>query len=50
MSTFLTLFVVPCAYLIVHAIGDRVSALLYGDRRRTAEPATLPLTTSHSSH
>jgi multidrug efflux pump subunit AcrB len=30
MSTFLTLFVVPCAYLIIHAIGDRVSAALYG--------------------
>jgi hydrophobe/amphiphile efflux-1 (HAE1) family protein len=33
MSTFLTLFVVPCAYLIAHGIGDRVSAFLYGDRK-----------------
>jgi multidrug efflux pump subunit AcrB len=32
MSTFLTLFVVPCAYLIVHAIGDAVKGLLYGRR------------------
>jgi hydrophobe/amphiphile efflux-1 (HAE1) family protein len=31
VSTFLTLFVVPCTYLIAHAIGDRVKALLYGN-------------------
>jgi hypothetical protein len=31
MSTFLTLFVVPCTYLIVHALGDRVKLLLLGD-------------------
>ncbi len=37
MSTFLTLFVVPCAYLIAHAIGDRVSAALFGERK--AAPA-----------
>jgi hydrophobe/amphiphile efflux-1 (HAE1) family protein len=29
-STILTLFVVPCVYLIVHGLGDRVKALLYG--------------------
>lgn len=32
MSTLLTLFVVPCTYLIVHAVGDRVSTFLLGDR------------------
>jgi hydrophobe/amphiphile efflux-1 (HAE1) family protein len=30
MSTALTLFVVPCTYLIVHAVGDRVKRALYG--------------------
>lgn len=30
VSTFLTLFVVPCTYLIAHGIGDRVKVLLYG--------------------
>lgn len=30
VSTFLTLFVVPCAYLIIHGIGDRVKSLLLG--------------------
>ncbi|HET8769477.1 MAG TPA: efflux RND transporter permease subunit [Gemmatimonadaceae bacterium] len=37
MSTLLTLFVVPCTYLIVHAIGDRVSRALYG------APARVPM-------
>lgn len=32
MSTALTLFVVPCTYLIVHAIGDRIGAVLFGQR------------------
>lgn len=32
MSTFLTLFVVPCVYVILHAIGDWVSDLLFGKR------------------
>ncbi|MEX2181146.1 MAG: efflux RND transporter permease subunit [Gemmatimonadaceae bacterium] len=37
-STAFTLFVVPCAYLIVHAIGDRVQAFLF--TRRDAVPVT----------
>mgnify|MGYP001764843626 CR=1 FL=1 len=39
MSTFLTLFVVPCAYLIVHGIGDRVRATLLGRGPDAAAPA-----------
>ncbi|MBX3133080.1 MAG: efflux RND transporter permease subunit [Gemmatimonadaceae bacterium] len=35
VSTFLTLFVVPCTYLIAHAIGDRVKGLLYGGAAAT---------------
>ena len=38
MSTLLTLFVVPCTYLIVHAIGDRVSRTLYGAPARVPVP------------
>jgi hydrophobe/amphiphile efflux-1 (HAE1) family protein len=41
MSTLLTLFVVPCTYLIVHALGDRVSATLYG--KRTPSTAIAPV-------
>ncbi len=41
MSTLLTLFVVPCTYLIVHALGDRVSATLYG--KRTPAAASAPV-------
>lgn len=36
VSTALTLFVVPCVYLIIHAVGDRVKRFLLGDRRNTA--------------
>jgi len=36
VSTALTLFVVPCTYLIIHAIGDRVKFFLLGDRTKTA--------------
>jgi multidrug efflux pump subunit AcrB len=32
-STLLTLFVVPCAYVVLHGIGDRVRALLVGAPR-----------------
>ena len=46
MSTFLTLFVVPCTYLIVHGIGDRVKALLYGKASGDSAPvAESPLET-----
>jgi hypothetical protein len=34
-STLLTLFVVPCAYVVLHGIGDRVRATLVGRRRQT---------------
>jgi hydrophobe/amphiphile efflux-1 (HAE1) family protein len=49
MSTFLTLFVVPCAYLIIHSIGDRVSATLYGKRppAPVAEPGGTLADTRH---
>lgn len=45
MSTFLTLFVVPCTYLIVHAFGDRVKVLLVGDgsTAETVMPTGEPL-------
>jgi hydrophobe/amphiphile efflux-1 (HAE1) family protein len=39
VSTFLTLFVVPCVYLMVHAVGDRVSALLFGTRPAGSAPS-----------
>jgi multidrug efflux pump subunit AcrB len=32
VSTLLTLFVVPCVYLIIHAIGDRISVVLFGTK------------------
>ena len=32
VSTALTLFVVPCTYLIIHALGDRLKHFLLGDR------------------
>ena len=35
-STLLTLFVVPCAYVILHALGDRVRAFLVGHRPAAA--------------
>jgi multidrug efflux pump subunit AcrB len=31
-STLLTLFVVPCAYVVLHGLGDRVRAWLVGHR------------------
>lgn len=40
MSTVLTLFVVPCAYLIIHAIGDRVRGALYGPSSSVASPSS----------
>lgn len=39
-STFLTLFVVPCVYLILHGIGDRVRVFLLGDKARRPEVAS----------
>jgi hydrophobe/amphiphile efflux-1 (HAE1) family protein len=48
MSTFLTLFVVPCVYLIVHGIGDKVSEVLYGTRPVTEpKPASTLADTRH---
>jgi hydrophobe/amphiphile efflux-1 (HAE1) family protein len=41
VSTALTLFVVPCAYLIAHGIGDRVRALLLGERRASTSQEKL---------
>jgi hydrophobe/amphiphile efflux-1 (HAE1) family protein len=41
VSTALTLFVVPCTYLIIHAIGDRLKTFLLGDRTKGA-PETSP--------
>jgi len=35
-STLLTLFVVPCAYVMVQHAGDRVKVFLVGDKRRAA--------------
>lgn len=42
VSTILTLFVVPCTYLIMHGIGDRARIFLLGDKgaRRPAAGAT----------
>ena len=41
VSTILTLFVVPCTYLIIHGLGDRVRSFAIGERARPvpAEPA-----------
>ncbi len=36
VSMLLTLFVVPCAYLILHGLGDRLGAWLTGGRRSSA--------------
>jgi hydrophobe/amphiphile efflux-1 (HAE1) family protein len=44
VSTFLTLFVVPCVYLIIHGVGDRVSAVLYGNLAKQGETAQENLT------
>lgn len=42
VSTVLTLFVVPCTYLIVHGIGDQARTFLLGDEtaRRETTPAS----------
>jgi CzcA family heavy metal efflux pump len=40
-STMLTLFVVPCGYLVLHAAGDRLKVWLLGDRARRV-PAREP--------
>jgi multidrug efflux pump subunit AcrB len=39
VSSLLTLFVVPCLYLIVHGFGARVSAFVLGDRAKRAVAA-----------
>ena len=39
-STLLTLFVVPCAYVVLHALGDRVRAFVLG---RPTPPQIEPL-------
>ncbi len=36
LSTLLTLFLVPCTYLVVHGVGDRVKVFLLGRRPRSA--------------
>jgi hydrophobe/amphiphile efflux-1 (HAE1) family protein len=41
VSTLLTLFVVPSAYVLAHQGGDRLKALLTGSRRRYAGDAEL---------
>jgi len=40
VSTLLTLFVVPCAYLIVHGIGDRLKQFLTGRQPAAAAGPT----------
>ena len=35
-STMLTLFVVPCAYVVLHALGDRARAFIVGHRPAVA--------------
>ena len=36
LSTVLTLVVVPCGYLVMHGVGDRIKSLLLGDKAATA--------------
>lgn len=36
VSTLLTLFVVPCAYVLVHRGGERVKVFLLGERKTAA--------------
>jgi Cu/Ag efflux pump CusA len=42
VSTVLTLFVVPCTYLIMHGLGDRARTFLLGEKagRGTAAGAS----------
>ncbi len=42
VSTAFTLFVVPCTYLIIHAVGDRVRALLFGSAEAQAASSAVP--------
>ena len=44
LSTLLTLFVVPCAYLVIFGVGDTVSEFLFGRKRpeRERAPAVVP--------
>jgi CzcA family heavy metal efflux pump len=41
LSTLLTLFIVPCTYLVVYGVGDSVREFLVG-RRPTPAPAAIP--------
>jgi len=40
LSTILTLVVVPCGYLVLHGVGDKLRVLVLGDRaeRKAAKP------------
>jgi CzcA family heavy metal efflux pump len=38
LSTIMTLFIVPCTYLVVYAVGDSVTGLLLGRKPRTTVP------------
>jgi hydrophobe/amphiphile efflux-1 (HAE1) family protein len=49
LSTMLTLFVVPCTYLVVHSAGDRVKAFLLGRRPATAVTVAPPRVVSPDS-
>jgi len=40
LSTLLTLVVVPCGYLVLHGLGDRLKAFLVG--RKAAAPHAEP--------
>jgi hypothetical protein len=43
VSMLLTLFVVPCAYIVMHGAGDRVAAWLTGSRGEKGQaPAPAP--------
>lgn len=41
VSTLLTLFVVPCTYLIIHGIGERVRTFILGNRASVRSGETL---------
>jgi multidrug efflux pump subunit AcrB len=44
LSTILTLVVVPCGYLVLHGVGDRLKVLVLGNKatQTTAEPEVEP--------
>jgi hypothetical protein len=49
-STLLTLFLVPCAYVIVQRGGDRVKAFLLGPSTRAAVSAETPQVATSTQH